>query len=488
MNSTCKFASAGIMALGLTAFGLVGATAANAAGVKPVGSDDFYSIAQGGTLTVAAPGILANDTDPEGDALHVGNSFGYNGADFVQVNMDGSFQFTPNANFYGTASFAYYPADDLSLGAQVTVYITVTPTVPNVPVVLTAGADAYSTAQDTALTIPASAGLLANDSGPGFLYAANGPAVQSGQIVIAQDGSFTYTPPAGFVGTTTFYYRTTDGNIFSNDAMVTITVTSTVVVPPAPLVVADDTYAATKDTVLTVPAASGILANDSGPVTVQNTSGPGWADVAADGSFVFTAPPGFVGTSTFQYRTTDGTQFSNYATVTITVSDVVPPVAVKPTVTPDQYSTAQDTALVVSAANGLLVNDSFPTGAVIDIDDVSGEIVAQLDGSFVYTPAAGFAGLKEFAYRMTDGTTLSDWANVAITVTAAPVLPGGGLVPTIPTPGGGTPSNDSTIDLPTLAYTGGTDDVSTWLAAPAAALLGLGGLGLWYSRRRAQLS
>lgn len=499
MNKTCTFASATVVALGLTAFGLVGATAANAAGLKPVGGDDYYSIAQGGSLTVAAPGILANDTDAEGDALHVGNSFAYNGADFVQVNMDGSFQFTPSPNFYGTASFSYYPADDLSLGAEVTVHITVTPTVPSAPVVLVAGADLYSTAQDTVLTVPASAGLLVNDSGPGFLYAANGPAVQSGQIVLNQDGSFTYTPPAGFSGSTTFYYRTTDGNTFSNDAAVTITVTAApVVVPPAQLVAGDDVYATTKGTALAVAAASGLLVNDSGTVTVYDISGAGSFQVQLDGSFVYTPAAGFVGTQIFHYRTTDGTQFSNLATVTFTVTGPASPPVVPPTATPDQYTTAQGTALTIGAATGLLANDSFPAGAVIDIDDASGEIVAQLDGSFVYTPAAGFVGLKEFAYRMTDGTSLSDWASVWITVTAAsvpadpeptdpePTVPTvtGLTVPTTTPDSGSTPSLG---DLPTLAYTGSAAP-STWMLAPALGALGLGGLGLWLSRRREQRS
>lgn len=395
MNTKCKLASAGFMAVGLTAFGLVGATAANAAGVAPVGGDDYYTIAQGGSLTIAAPGILVNDVDPEGDALHVGNSFGYNGADSVQVNLDGSFTFTPNANFYGTAGFSYYPSDG-ALGAETHVYITVTPTAA--PVALAAADDGYSMVQDTVLTIPAASGLLANDSGPGYLYAANGAAIAANQLVVNQDGSFVYTPPVGFVGTTTFGYRTSDGNVFSNDALVTITVTASgVVVPPAPLVVADDFYSMDKDTVLTIPAASGVLANDSGVVTVANTLGNGWAQVMPDGSFVFTPVAGFVGTITFEYRSTDGTQFSNYATATIVINDVVVP----------------------------------PAGG----GAAGGGLVPQI-----------------------------------------PVIP---QIPVVPqTPG----------DLPTLAYTGGTDDVSTWLAAPAAALIGLGGLGLWYSRRRAQNS
>lgn len=398
MNTKCKFASAGIMAVGLTAFGLVGATAANAAGLAPIGADDYYTIAQGGTLTVAAPGILANDTDPEGDSLHVGNSFGYNGADFVQVNLDGSFQFTPPANFYGTASFAYYPADDQSFGAQVMVYITVTPTVPNAPVVLVAADDQYSTPKDTVLTVPAATGLFVNDTGPGFLWAVNGQAVGNNQVIVNGDGSFTFTPAPGFEGVTTFTYRTSDGNTESNDATVTLTVGNPpVVVPPAPLVVADDFYSMDKDTVLTIPAASGVLANDSGVVTVADTLGNGWAQVMPDGSFVFTPVAGFVGTITFEYRSTDGTQFSNYATATIVINDVVVP------------------------------------------------------------PAGGGAA-------------------------------GGGLVPQIPVIPQIPVVPQTPSDLPTLAYTGGTDDVSTWLAAPAAALIGLGGLGLWYSRRRAQNS
>jgi len=394
MNSTCKLASAGIMTVGLTAFGLLGATAANASGVQPVGADDYYTINQGETLTVAAPGILANDVDPEGDPMHVGNSFAFIAADSVTVNADGSFTFTPPANFYGTAGFSYYSSDDTNYGSQVNVHITVNPTAAPVPLV--AQDDVYATPAGTPLVVPAASGLLANDSGPGVVWVVNSPGIPSGALIVNQDGSFTYTPGAGVSGTVTFGYRTSDGNVESNDAEVTITVgTPPVVVPPAAApVVADDHYVMDKNTTLTVPAASGLLANDSGAVSVYNTVGAGQTQVQGDGSLVFTPTAGFVGTVTFQYRATvDGQQFSNYGTVTIDVNDVVVP----------------------------------------------------------------------------------------------PVTPGGGLVPTppaIPT----SSTVPSTADLPTLAYTGGADDVSTWLAAPAAVLIGLGGLGLWYSRRRAQNS
>jgi hypothetical protein len=49
----------------------------------------------------------------------------------------------------------------------------------------------------------------------------------SGALALAADGSFTYTPNAGFSGTDTFTYRVEDGTGLTADAVVTITVSST---------------------------------------------------------------------------------------------------------------------------------------------------------------------------------------------------------------------------------------------------------------------
>ena len=391
-------AGIGMMTAGFIALGLAGATAAQATGLPAVGQDDYYTMPQGGTLTIAAPGILANDTDPENDPLYVGNDFNYQAADYIKVNADGSFTFTPDPSYYGQGGFNYYPADYTSLGSETAVHITITPTAPVQVVAPIANNDTYSTPMDTTLTVPAASGILANDIGPALVWNVNGLGTD---VVVQQDGSFVYTPVAGFVGTKVLVYTSANGALKSNEATVTITVTGSV--PPV----------------------------------------------------------------------------------------VQPPVAA-PVANPDAYSTMQDTVLTVPAA-GLLSNDVVPAGSVIETDDLTGEIVAQADGSFVYTPAAGFAGLKELAYRIKAGTVFSAWAYVGITVTAAPVAPVD-PTPADPTPGDPTTPTISTIpgdpidsDLPTLALTG-TDDKSTWMALPGVALVALGALGLWTSRRRAQLS
>ena len=94
----------------------------------------------------------------------------------------------------------------------------------------------------------------------------------------------------------------------------------------------------------------------------------------------------------------------------------VPPVAVN-----DSYSTTQDTPVNVSAP-GVLANDSDTDGdtltAVLVPNGTAGSVTLNPNGSFTYTPPAGFSGEDHFTYQAYDGTALSALATVAITVTA----------------------------------------------------------------------
>jgi VCBS repeat-containing protein len=76
-------------------------------------------------LTVAAPGVLGNDTDPDGDTLSavvVGEPS--NGT--LTLDTDGSFTYAPAANFDGTDSFTYRTGDGVLESNTATVTITVT--------------------------------------------------------------------------------------------------------------------------------------------------------------------------------------------------------------------------------------------------------------------------------------------------------------------------------------------------------------------------
>ena len=76
----------------------------------PTAADDAYSTAEDTALTVAAPGVLGNDSDPDGDPLSAvlgsGPSHGT-----LTLNANGSFTYTPAANFNGSDSFTYRASD-----------------------------------------------------------------------------------------------------------------------------------------------------------------------------------------------------------------------------------------------------------------------------------------------------------------------------------------------------------------------------------------
>ncbi len=86
-----------------------------------------YRVSEDNTLTVAGPGILGNDYDPDGDALSAVMVTGPSHASSFTLNSDGSFSYTPTSDFFGTDSFTYRVSDGTTLSNIATVYIQVNP-------------------------------------------------------------------------------------------------------------------------------------------------------------------------------------------------------------------------------------------------------------------------------------------------------------------------------------------------------------------------
>ena len=91
----------------------------------PVAGNDSYSVTSGETLTVAAPGLLGNDSDPDGDALSITSldTAGLRGS--LSALINGSFTFTPDSGFAGPTTFTYEMSDGAGGLATGTVSITV---------------------------------------------------------------------------------------------------------------------------------------------------------------------------------------------------------------------------------------------------------------------------------------------------------------------------------------------------------------------------
>ncbi len=381
----------------------------------PVSGDDTYSVNEDTTLIVNAPGVLANDTDVEGDALSAvlvtGPSHGT-----LTLNNDGSFSYTPDPNYNGTDSFTYQANDGTAGSGIVTVTLTVN-AVNDAPVALN---DSFSTAEDTILNVVAP-GVLSNDSDVDgdTLSAALLSQPTHGTLTLNGDGSFAYTPAANYNGLDSFTYKANDGQADSGIAMVTITVGNANDAPVA----LNDSFTTAENTILNV-AASGVLANDSDvdgdTLSAVLVSQPthGSLTLNSNGSFSYTPAASYNGTDSFTYKASDGQTDSGVATVTITITSVNDaPVAVN-----DSYTTAEDTTLNV-AAPGVLANDSDVEGDILSgallTQPTHGSLTFNSDGSFSYTPAANYNGTDSFTYKANDGQADSGIATVTITITGA---------------------------------------------------------------------
>jgi len=196
--------------------------------VTGVPTADSYAATEETPLVVAAPGVLANDTDPSGSPLTVTLVSGpTHGA--LTLNADGSFAYTPVADFSGVDSFTYSATD----GSRTFAPVTVTLTVGSANDAPTSTADAYTTAKGTALVV-AAPGPLGNDTdidGDALSAVLVGEPAH-GTLSLRPSGAFSYTPAASYSGGDSFTYRASDGALTS--AVTTVSLTVSDVAPPAP--------------------------------------------------------------------------------------------------------------------------------------------------------------------------------------------------------------------------------------------------------------
>ena len=181
--------------------------------LPPVATADQYSTEEDVPLTVPAPtGVLANDADLNGDPLTaIKDSDPSHGT--VTLNSDGSFTYTPTADYAGSDAFTYHASDGSGVSAPVTVTITVNP-VNDAPA---AHDDDYNAPGGEApLDVPDANGVLANDTdAEGGLTAQNASDPPLGSITLRPEGGFTYVPDAGVTGQDSFTYEATDGTLTS---------------------------------------------------------------------------------------------------------------------------------------------------------------------------------------------------------------------------------------------------------------------------------
>ncbi len=122
----------------------------------PTANNDAITVAEDAAPTTIS--VLANDTDPDGDALSVTGATASNGT--VSILAGGTISYQPAANFNGTDTIVYQISDGNGGVSTATVTVTVT-AVNDAPV---ADDETGTATEDTTLTVPAASGLLVGDT------------------------------------------------------------------------------------------------------------------------------------------------------------------------------------------------------------------------------------------------------------------------------------------------------------------------------------
>lgn len=94
------------------------------AGIAPIAADDWYGVSEDDRLTVLGLGVLANDSDADGDNLTASL---VNGPAHGSLYLDpsGAFIYTPEPNYAGDDAFTYRATDTESLSSTATVSLSV---------------------------------------------------------------------------------------------------------------------------------------------------------------------------------------------------------------------------------------------------------------------------------------------------------------------------------------------------------------------------
>lgn len=178
---------------------------------------------------------------------------------------------------------------------------------------------------ETTANTPISGDLSSNDvqsSDGGNVWSLVTGAV-NGIVVLNPDGSYTYTPNAGFIGTDSFTYQLCDADGDCSTATITITVTALTPVPVDNVPIA---VGGSNSTIMDTPVSGDLSVNDTPSADggnewslVENAS-DGTVILNANGIYTYTPGSGFVGTDSFKYQLCDADGDCSTATVTITVT------------------------------------------------------------------------------------------------------------------------------------------------------------------------
>lgn len=350
--------------------------------------DSGFTTVQGNGLTLQAAILLANDTDPDGDALTItgivaGSATNGTATYNAQTN---SISFAPTIGYVGAASFSYSVSDGRGGTAAANVSLNVIPSA--------SGVSLFSSS-DTPATL--------SDSDPAQVNLGM-------QFVTSQSGMITglrYYKGANDTGTHTGSLWTSSGTLLTTATFTNETSSGwqTVTFSSPVTVTAGATYVASYHS-------NGHYASTGGYFSTAQTNGPLTAPASGNGVFAY-------GTSNLFPTATYGA--TNYW-VDVVFNAATGGANQSPVATSDSgFTTARNATLAINAS-ALLANDSDPNNDTLTITGVSNAVngSATFDAqanTITFIPTTGYTGSAAFNYAISDGHGGTASAGVTLNVT-----------------------------------------------------------------------
>ena len=362
----------------------------------PVANDDSGTTDEDMPATF---GLLANDTDADGDTLRI-DSISQPANGTVVDNGDGTITYIPKEDFNGKDLCSYTIID--GNGGTDTAAVTIEVNPVNDP------PEALDSSAITGINTPVDIVFEASDRDDEPLTYSIVEHPLNGTISGDDgDNTITYTPTPDFSGYETITFKAHDGAADSNIASISVAVG--INVPP----VADSQH-------ITIPENTAVAITLTGsdpnhdPMTFTLLSEPAngmLSGVPPDLSYL--PSQDFYGTDSFSFVVNDSLLTSNLATVSITVTRANHP----PVANNDLARTIGSPPIVTG---NVLANDTDGDNDILTIVSFTqpgnGMVVDNGDNTFTYTPNYLYSGLDSFDYTIIDGNGGTATAQVLVTV------------------------------------------------------------------------
>lgn len=327
------------------------------------------------------------DIDNSGIVISINQNAAH--GNFTIANS-GNYTFAPANNYFGTDVVTYTVCDVMNACSQGSILLTIQP-VEDFPVV---NGETFVILQDITLT----GNLSSNDSdgdGDVLLYNLTN-SLANGSINLAGNGSFTYTPFNGFVGTEIINYQACDPQGDCSNGVLTISVLTSNTAPVA----SNSVQSTIEDSPLASSLLSSVNDSEGGPYNFSTVNTPqhGTLQWGNNGSFTYVPAANYFGIDAFTFQVCDAGNLCTQANVTITIASQND----SPILVDDEVYVFEDDILETNISENDFDIESDAINYQLTSTTSTGIVSLSEDGVLSYVPNPNYSGVISLSYLACD--------------------------------------------------------------------------------------